>query len=121
MQPKKIMIIDDDKEFRESIHVILMDLDHRVTSISNGINAAGIYAEFKPDLVFLDIRMPVIDGYNVFFHITKRDPDARIVFVSSYDLDEIKYRCAMDVTPVEILEKPLNFSDVKKMIKIHAK
>ncbi len=121
MHSKKILIIDDDVEFRESIHMILMDVDHNVISIPNAIEATSVYAEFEPDIVFLDIRMPIVDGYSAFFQITRRDPDARIVFVSSYDLDEKKYRRAMDVAPVGVLEKPLRFSDLKKMIKMHAK
>ena len=50
------------------------------------------YREIMPDILFMDIKMPEIDGYEAFSRIIKFDPDARIIFTSSYALNDKKYQ-----------------------------
>ena len=67
---KKILFVDDDSDFLESTQLMLMDEGYDVVPATNGEEAVAKYKEIKPDIVFLDIKMPGIDGYETFFRIT---------------------------------------------------
>ena len=121
MPAKRCMIVDDDLEFRDSIHLVLLDTGHDVLAVRNGDEAVLEYPKFSPDIVFMDIRMPGLDGYNAFLQIVRDDPDARVVFMSSYDLNDKKYGYARSIAPVNLIEKPFTIRDINRMIRKHAK
>ena len=118
---KKILLVDDDSDFLESTQLMLMDEGYDVIPATHGEDAVEKYKEFKPDIVFLDIKMPGIGGYETFFRIHRSDSDARVVFTSSYTLDSEKFKQAKDLSLKGLLNKPLEFDDLKKLIKKHAK
>ena len=118
---KKILLVDDDFDFLESTQLMLMDEGYDVIPATNGEDAVEKYREFKPSIVFLDIKMPGIDGYETFFRIHKSDSDARVVFTSSYALDNEQFKQAKDLSLKGLLNKPLELDDLKKLIKKYAK
>ncbi len=118
---KKILFADDDVDFLEATQLMLLDKGFDVVTAIDGINAVDRYREIKPDIMFLDIKMPEIDGYEAFFRIVKSDSDARIVFTSSYALDDEKYHKAKSLSLRGLLNKPLEFRDLEKMIQKHSK
>ena len=113
---RKILVIDDDSDFLESLHLLLAMDGHDVLTLANGFDAVAQYQEFKPDVVFLDVKMPVIDGYDVFLRLKKHDPDACIYFTSGYALNDEKYENAMSQSLTGILTKPIEPSDLKKIL-----
>ena len=118
---KKILFADDDMDFLEATQLMLLDKGFDVVTATNGVHAVEQYREIKPDIMFLDIKMPEIDGYEAFFRIIKSDSDARIVFTSSYALDDEKYHKAKSLSLRGLLNKPLEFRDLEKMIQKHSK
>ena len=118
---KKILFVDDDLDFLEATQLMLMDEGYDVVPATNGEQAVEKYKEIKPDIVFLDIKMPGIDGYETFFRINKFDPDARVIFTSSYTFDKEKFKRAKNLSLKGILNKPLEFNDLEKAIKKYAK
>ena len=118
---KKILFVDDDLDFLEATQLMLMDEGYDVVPATNGEQAVEKYKEIKPDIVFLDIKMPGIDGYETFFRINKFDPDARVIFTSSYTFDKEKFKRAKNLSLRGILNKPLEFDDLEMAIKKYAK
>jgi len=118
---KKILFADDDVDFLEATQLMLLDKGFDVVTATDGVHAVEQYREIKPDIMFLDIKMPEIDGYEAFFRIVKSDSDARIVFTSSYALDDAKYHKAKSLSLRGLLNKPLEFRDLEKMIQKHSK
>ncbi len=118
---KKILIVDDDYDFLESLQLLLINEGHDVLAITNGNSAVLKYQEFNPDIVFLDVKMPVIDGYEAFLRIIKYDHNAKVVFISSYMLDDIKYKNAKDRSLAGLINKPIKLDILRKIIKKHAK
>ncbi len=118
---KKILFADDDVDFLEATQLMLLDKGFDVVTATDGVHAVEQYGEIKPDIMFLDIKMPEIDGYEAFFRIVKLDSDARIVFTSSYALDDEKYRRAKSLSLRGLLNKPLEFRDLEKMIQRYSK
>ncbi len=119
--PKKILIVDDDYDFLESLQLLLMDDGHDTIAASNGTDAVQKYAEFMPDIVLLDFQMPGINGYETLLRIMEQDAQARIVFTSAYAIDNEQYRDAKARSLAGMLNKPIRLADLQKTIKKHAK
>jgi len=118
---KKILFVDDDSDFLEATQLMLMDEGYDVVPATNGEEAVTKYKEIKPDIVFLDIKMPGIDGYETLFRISKSDSDARVIFTSSYALDDEKLKRAKSLSLKGLINKPFEFDDLANVIKKHAK
>ena len=119
--PKKILIVDDDYDFLESLQLLLINDGHDAIPASNGKDAITKYIEFGPDIVLLDIKMPGIDGYDTFLRLIKHDADARIVFTSAYAINNEQYQTAKSLSLSGMLSKPIEFTDLRRMIAKHAK
>ena len=81
---KRIMIVDDSRLVRVQLEDVLKGTDYEVAAYCrSGEEAIEQYASVKPDLVTMDIIMQGMDGLDAAEIILKRDPDARIVMISS--------------------------------------
>ncbi len=118
---KKILFADDDLDFLEATQLMLLDKGFDVETATDGVLAVEKYREIMPDILFMDIKMPGIDGYEAFSRIIKFDPDARIIFTSSYALNDKKYDNAKKSSLKDLLNKPIEFKNLEKMIKKHAR
>ncbi len=121
MNSKKILIVDDDYDVLEACQLALVDDGHDAIRASSGSEAIEKYFVFRPDIVFMDVRMPGMDGYEAFLSIRKRDGDARIVLTSSYALDDKKYKNAKSKSLAGMINKPIEWEDMEQMIKRYAK
>ncbi len=119
--PKKILVVDDDQDFRESIQMILIEEGHETLAAADGVEAVRLYEEAKPDLVLLDHRMPGIDGHETLTRIIKVDPDARVIITSAYAIDENARRAAEDKSLRSLLGKPIALEDLRDAIERHAR
>ena len=84
----KILVVDDENEVRTLLEFIFQDAGYEVISARNGKEAVALAIQERPDLIFLDIMMPVMDGYEA-CSILKRDPrtkDTFIAFLTAKDM-----------------------------------
>ena len=109
----KAVIIDDEQPARELIKVYLQDaVDvELVGEASNGFDGVKIIQNEQPDLVFLDIQMPKVDGFEMLELID--DPPA-IIFCTAYDEYAIK---AFEKNAIDYLLKPFSKSRLLDAIK----
>jgi two-component system NarL family response regulator len=63
-----------------------------VAEASDGEEAIAVYEQVRPDVVLMDLRMPGVGGVEAILAIRKKDPDARVIVLSTYDLDEDIHR-----------------------------
>lgn len=112
----KVLVIDDDLDFLESIHLILIMKKHTVHSITNGRESMMAYEEFEPDIVLLDINMPDMDGYEVFKRLKQQHPNAKIYLMSGYALEREKYEDAMSKSLAGLLTKPIDSKDLDRVL-----
>lgn len=113
---KTILLVDDDVDVLESTQYILMSEGYEVITSKNGEEAVTKYKENKPDITFLDIRMPVMDGYDAFFKIKEFDPKAKVIFITAFSIDEDKYTEAKKNGLLDLINKPFSLEDLKKII-----
>ena len=88
-EPSKttIMIVDDSKTIIKTAELFLKQMGYNVVPIEDGFYALAAVQDFKPDLLFLDVMMPRLDGYNTCMAI-KSNPDFQnlpIVMLTSKD------------------------------------
>lgn len=80
MKHKKILIADDNENIREALTYLLEDEGHSLSVAKDGAEALRKVREVNPDILFLDIMMPEINGYDVCRTI-KNDPDLKKTYV----------------------------------------
>jgi two-component system cell cycle response regulator DivK len=95
---KRILVVEDQEDNRQILRDLLMSADYDMTEAENGEEALAAVAKERPDLILMDIQLPIMDGYEATRRI-KADPafkDIPIIVVTSYALsgDEGKARDA---------------------------
>ena len=95
---KRILVVEDQEDNRQILRDLLASTDYEVMEAKNGEEALAMVARQRPDLILMDIQLPILDGYEATRRI-KADPALRsipIIAVTSYALsgDEEKARSA---------------------------
>ncbi|MNZ84386.1 Transcriptional regulatory protein DegU [compost metagenome] len=87
----KVLIADDQELILESLHIVLsLEEDIEIAALAkNGEEAVQGCEQFQPDIVLMDINMPVMDGVAATALIKKRFPDIKIIMLTSYK--EVEY------------------------------
>jgi CheY-like chemotaxis protein len=85
-----ILIVEDNAAIRRLIRRTVKHLASEIHECADGAEALDAYTRYNPDIVFMDIRMPRMDGLAATRLIRKHYPQARIVIVTDYEMDELK-------------------------------
>ena len=99
---KKIVVIDDEAAGRTLIKQYLTEYPSHIVvgEANNGVDAIKVINEFKPDLIFLDIQMPGLTGFEILQHLNEIP---QIIFSTAYDQYALQ---AFEVHAVDYLLKP---------------
>ncbi len=109
------VIVDDEQLARDELAYLLRDLDVDIVAQGkNGVEAVNLVKEFAPDLLFLDVQMPGLDGFGVIKKLLDRKvPLPQIVFATAYDQYAVK---AFEVNAVDYLLKPFDRKRVARSL-----
>lgn len=110
------LIIDDEPLARQELHYLLDAIGgvEVLAQGTNGIEAVELITHHKPDIVFLDVQMPGLDGFAVLKKLLdKKFPLPQIVFATAYDQYAVR---AFEVNAADYLLKPFDRKRVKKSI-----
>lgn len=112
----RIMICDDAAFMLKSLSLSVSKMGHEVVAeTEDGQDAVKAYIKEKPDLVLMDISMPVKDGIETLKEIIKIDPDAKVIIVSGMGYQE-KVIQAVKEGAKEFLVKPVTYVDLERCI-----
>jgi len=105
-------IVDDEELARQLLREYLWEAGgvEVVAECANGFDAVKVIGELKPDLVFLDVQMPKLDGFEVLELI---DPPPAVIFVTAYDQYAMR---AFDAHAVDYLLKPFHLERFQKAL-----
>ena len=86
----RVLLVDDHALLRTGVaNIINQEPDlHVVAEASNGVEAIAAWEAHQPDVMLLDLRMPVMEGVEVVRQIRERDPRARVIILTTYDRDD---------------------------------
>ncbi|MCA9985533.1 MAG: response regulator transcription factor [Anaerolineales bacterium] len=111
----RILLVDDQALFREGLHTLLSvqpDLDV-IGEAENGAVAVEMVAQHRPDVVLMDVRMPILDGVAATRQIQSNYPESRVIMLTTFDDDEYVFEglragavgyLLKDVTSEKLLE-----------------
>ncbi len=109
-----ILVVDDEAGPRESLRMIL-NVEHNVRMASSGREALAMIEESPPDLVFLDIRMPEMDGTEVLRRIKEIAPDVEVAMITAYAAVQSAQR-AMRLGALDYITKPFGVAEVEAVV-----
>lgn len=106
----KILVVDDSRTIRASLAALLSRMGHQVIDAENGQQALEVYARERPDLLLVDVMMPVLDGYEAAKQLRREHPEdwVPIIFLSSMEADQDLDR-AIEAGGDDYLVKPVSF------------
>jgi two-component system LytT family response regulator/two-component system response regulator LytT len=109
------VIVDDEQLARDELTYLLKEVDVDVLAQGkNGVEAVNLIKELSPDLVFLDVQMPGLDGFGVIKKLLDRKvPLPQIVFATAFDQYAVK---AFEVNAVDYLLKPFDKKRVAQAV-----
>ncbi len=109
------VIVDDEQLARDELAYLLRELEVDIVAQGkNGVEAVNLVKEFSPDLVFLDVQMPGLDGFGVIKKLLDRKlPLPQIVFATAFDQYAVK---AFEVNAIDYLLKPFDRKRVSQAV-----
>jgi two-component system, LytTR family, response regulator LytT len=114
--PLRVIVVDDEQLAREELCYQLEQVAdvEVVTQAGNGVEAVAAVDRFEPDLVFLDVQMPGLSGFEVARRLLDREDDApALIFVTAYDQHAIE---AFEVNAVDYLLKPVEAARLEQAL-----
>jgi len=111
-----ILIVDDEPTMREAMKLILCK-NFDVIEASNGLEAIQMYEKYKPDVVLMDIMMPIMNGIESTKLLLKKNPDALILAITAYS--SRKGKEMLDAGAKDILPKPFKRGELVEFINQH--
>ncbi|MBK7997110.1 MAG: response regulator transcription factor [Blastocatellia bacterium] len=108
----RVIIIDDELPARKKIRTFLADEVEIIGEASNGLEAVNLIEQLQPDLIFLDIQMPGLTGFEVLQALDKTIMPA-VIFTTAYDEYAVK---AFEVNALDYLLKPFDEERFQKAL-----
>jgi CheY-like chemotaxis protein len=115
----KILVIDDEPEITEIIHAFLSNAGYKVEIENSSVEGIAKAKVFKPDVILLDIMMPVMDGYEVCAQL-KKDPQTThipVLFLTGKDAKDdagMSFQSGGDL----FIKKPFSCERLLNMVKM---
>ncbi len=102
----KILIVDDEEPARARLHDLLREIDpeNEIAEAENGKSALQTAGREDFDLVLMDIRMPVMNGLEAAYHLSRMQPAPAVVFATAYQDHAL---AAFEANAVDYLLKPI--------------
>ncbi len=116
----RILIIDDERSTRESIKVLAGFSEENgdvIYEAVNGLDGFRKIGEVRPDIIFLDMNMPVLDGADFLNSLKKEDFQGRIIVVSGYADFRYTKAAVLKDSVVDYIQKPIDERELKAAIR----
>jgi PAS domain S-box-containing protein len=110
LPPLRILVVDDNRTNLQILQVFLKKLGHSTIAAEDGAQAVALCAEQNPDLILLDIMMPVMDGFEAARQIRSKASERwiPIIFLSAMDREE-NLVTGIEAGGDDFMSKPINF------------
>ncbi|WKT57718.1 response regulator [Candidatus Nitrosotenuis chungbukensis] len=84
MEKQNILLVDDDADLLKVMSEVITTLGYGAILASNGQEAVLQFEKHIPNLVFMDVKMPILDGFDAFFRIRSKFPNANIIMMTGF-------------------------------------
>ena len=123
--PPRIMVVDDEKDILRIIKRDLESNDSKITfkvdafsDSESALNAFNNHPNDYYDLVLTDIRMPKMNGFELYRHIKQRNPTMKIAFITAFEITKEEFSKVLPSIDVEhFIKKPVTMSNLRPKLK----
>lgn len=119
MKPK-ILIVEDEVNLMELLIINLEDEGYDCLSANNGKTALEIIEKTVPDLVLLDVMLPLVNGFEVAAKLQENHPKVPIIFLTARGDDKDKIK-GLKAGAVDYISKPFNLEELLLRVNVHLK
>ncbi|WP_198304415.1 response regulator [Arcobacter vandammei] len=114
----KILVTDDSRMARKMVLKTLEDslnIEYEIFEATNGQEAVDLYKLHSPKLVFMDLTMPIMDGFEALKQIKEFESGANIVVVSA-DIQKQAIERALELGALNFIKKPIDSVKIQQII-----
>jgi DNA-binding response OmpR family regulator len=119
LKKKKILLVDDEPDITSSLKIGLEDNGFAVDTFNDAVLALSNFRAGMYDLVLLDVKMPQINGFELYEKIREIDSKVKACFITAY---EVYYQSLKEIFPdmdVDCYVKPISIDDLVIHVKAH--
>ena len=115
MEKHNILVVDDLQSIRLTLGGILEDNGHQVVTVGDGYQAIEAVGKNHFDVIFMDIKMPGINGIQTFREVKKIDPESTVIMMTAYSVEDL-VKEALDEGAYAIVYKPFDIDNIIAII-----
>jgi len=116
MEKHRVLVVDDEANARTALAELLRDEGYAVETAGDGFKALGKVAEFEPDIVLTDLKMPGMDGLELLRKLRAEDEERVVVVMTAFGAIETAVM-AMKEGAADYLAKPINVTELTLVLK----
>ena len=114
----KILVTDDSKMARKMVIKTLKDVikeEVEIHEAENGQEALDLYKQLLPKLVFMDLTLPIMDGFEALQNIKEFDENAKVVIISA-DIQKLSMEKASQLGAFNFIKKPIDLAKMEQIL-----
>lgn len=113
--PCKILLVDDNEDYTDSIKDILEDEGYEVQTVNSGEQACTLTDSSRFDIVLMDIKMPGMNGVECFLRMKQQNPSIKVILFTAYALTELIEKAHSNGV-LAVLKKPLDIEKLDNLL-----
>jgi DNA-binding response OmpR family regulator len=114
----RILVVDDEPDITLSFKMILENRGFKVDTYNDPLSVVSNFKPASYDLLLLDIRMPKMDGFQLYEELRKKDNDVKVIFVTAFDINYEALRKMYPELRIEsFIRKPVDSEHLTKAVK----
>lgn len=118
MTPKRILIIDDEEAVRDAFELALDEMGYTLETVASGEAGLESALRNRPDLVFLDLKMPGIDGVETLRRLQSHYPDLPVYIVTAFHQEFVEplQKAGSKGFSFQVAQKPLSGEEIRLIV-----
>lgn len=113
--PAKVLLVDDEREFVETLSERLLMRDVGAAVVYDGESALDVVREDEPEVMILDLKMPGINGIEVLRRVKRSKPEVEVIILTGHGSEEDKRTC-MELGAFDYLHKPVDINRLSESL-----
>ncbi|MCM2322497.1 MAG: response regulator [Oligoflexia bacterium] len=115
-ETRRILVVDDDRDLREVVSLLLEEEGFHVRCAENGREALACLETYEPAVILLDMRMPVMDGWQFMKELRQRQPHTSATVIVFTAAEDARQRAQEIGTPY-FISKPFEIDEVLRTVR----